>query len=604
LRSDHNRDALLQGGGDIAFGTNLPCELSKVPRCARGSLVDRLTAIDFEPEPSLGVRRDAWFIARYSLCDVGTIALLAALTAIVFFTFRDYAISNDEAVQHHYGELILAYYASGFADRAVFSFQNLYLYGGLFDIAAVTLSDQLAIDPYELRHLLCALIGICGISATAATARLVAGPRAGLFGAVALAVCGSWYGGMFNHTKDIPLAAAMTGATYFLIRASRDLPNPRRRDVLAFGLLTGAALGIKVLGLLLLVYICAAIVMRVPRPILRERARRLRFALRAATAFMPALLTAYTLMIAAWPWAWLAPLNPIRGLVSFADFHYHIHTVLAGTVYEMATVPRWYVPIYLCIKLPVPTLFGAALAIVLTAFPRLSADVMNETRRCETAFLAFTVGFPLACQVILHGPAFTGLRHFLFVVPPLSVLAGIAFHAALTILSRWRRNLATTAAALIAVSFIRVAIVLTRMHPYEYLFYNQFVGGLEGASRRYVTDYWVNIMPEAVNDLEAFLQHDGHPAGGRTPFYSVAVCGERLPFEDRPHPNLEWTPDWPKADFFIAPTHMNCDQALVGRVVATIERLGVPIGLVKDRRAITRPPLSQGESTAPGKAKL
>jgi hypothetical protein len=54
------------------------------------------------------------------------------------------------------------------------------------------------------------------------------------------------------------------------------------------------------------------------------------------------------------------------------------------------------------------------------------------------------------------------------------------------------------------------------MHPYEYLFYNQFVGGLEGASRRYVTDYWVNIMPEAVNDLEAFLRHDGHPAGAQT----------------------------------------------------------------------------------------
>jgi hypothetical protein len=180
-----------------------------------------------------------------------------------------------------------------------------------------------AIDPYELRHLLCALIGICGIGATAATARLIAGPRAGLIAAVALAVCGSWYGGMFNHTKDIPLAAAMTGATYFLIRASRDLPNPRRRDVLAFGQLTGTALGIKVLGLLLLVYICAAIVMRVPRPILREPTRRLHFALRAVYS---GTVDRLTLMIAAWPWARLAPLNPIRGLISFADFHYHIHT--------------------------------------------------------------------------------------------------------------------------------------------------------------------------------------------------------------------------------------------------------------------------------------
>ena len=38
---------------------------------------------------------------------------------------------------------------------------------------------------------------------------------------------------MFNHTKGIPLAAFMAGAMYFLIRAARDLPTPRMRDVVA-----------------------------------------------------------------------------------------------------------------------------------------------------------------------------------------------------------------------------------------------------------------------------------------------------------------------------------------------------------------------------------
>jgi hypothetical protein len=553
-----------------------------------------LATIDFEPGLSLGLRGVAWFKARRSLCDAGTVILLGALTAIVIFTVRDYAISNDEAVQHDYGELILAYYSSGFADQALFSFQNLYLYGGLFDITAAALSHLFPIDPYELRHLLCALIGICGIAATAATARLIAGPRAGLMATAALGVCGSWYGGMFNHTKDIPLAAAMTGATYFLVRASRDLPSPRRSDVLAFGLLTGAALGIKVLGLLLLVYFCAVVTLSVPRPILRQPERSLRFVLKAAWAFMPALLIAYALMVATWPWAGLSPLNPIRGLITFANFHYHIHTVLAGTEYEMATVPRWYVPFYLAVKVPLPTLLGAALALVLVLVPRLASDVMNAPRHRETAFLIFTVAFPLSCQVIFHGPAFTGLRHFLFVVPLLAVLAGSAFDAALTTLARWHRELPTAATVLIAAWFMWIASVLVHMHPYEYLYYNEFVGGLAGASRRYATDYWVNVMPEAVKDLEDFLKHDSYQPGAQKNLYLVAVCGERLPFEDRPHPNLQWTADWPKADFFIAPTHMNCDRVLAGPVVATIERLGVPIGVVKDRRAITRPLLSQG----------
>jgi hypothetical protein len=46
---------------------------------------------------------------------------------------------------------------------------------------------------------------------------------------------------------------------------------------------------------------------------------------------------------------------------------------------------------------------------------------------------------------------------------------------------------------------------------------------------------------------------------------------------------------WEQADFFIAPTHMNCDRILDGKVIVAIQRLGVPIGYVKDRRALTRP---------------
>ena len=77
--------------------------------------------------------------------------------------------------------------------------------------------------------------------------------------------------------------------------------------------------------------------------------------------------------------------------------------------------------------------------------------------------------------------------------------------------------------------------------------------------------------------------------GGLSRRYTVAVCGERLPFEKRADARLQWTRDWRHADFFIAPTHMNCDRALDGKVVATVERLGVLIGVVKDRRTLIGP---------------
>jgi hypothetical protein len=539
---------------------------------------------------SLWSKTTRW-IARADACDIATVLLIAALVVIALCTFRDYAISNDEGVQHHYGELIIAYYTSGFRDLGVFNFQNLYLYGGLFDIVAVLLSHLFPIDPYDLRHILCALIGIGGIGAAAATARLVAGPRAALIATVALGACGAWYGTMFNHTKDIPFAAAMIGATLFLIRIARALPSPRLRDILAFGVLAGAALGMRVLGLLLVIYIGFAILLYLPWQGSALRARW-RFVIESSVRLLPALLLAYVIMILAWPWAALAPLNPIRGLLAFSEYQYPIRTVLAGQVYEMANTPRLYVPIYILIRVPLVTLFGAGLAMMFALVPRLTAGTLQPHRR-DIALVSLTVIFPLACQVICHGPAFTGLRHFLFVIPALAVLAGIGLDAAITALATRGRIAAFSGLAAVTACFVWNAVTLVRLHPYEYLFYNRMVGGLEGASRHYDLDYWFNSMPEALNQLEAYLRRT-EPGNTVLPsrIYSVAVCGERLSFDKTVTlPQLHWDfrHEWNESEFFIAPTHMNCDGDLDGKVIGTVERLGVVIAYVKDRRALTPP---------------
>jgi hypothetical protein len=396
---------------------------------------------------------------------------------------------------------------------------------------------------------------------------------------------------MFNHTKDVPFAAAMMGATLLLIRIARSLPSPRAGDIAAFGLLAGAALGIRVLGLLLVIYAGVAIVLYLPRPSPGHRARW-RFVIESSLRLVPALLLAYVIMILGWPWASLAPLNPIRGLLAFSEFQYDIRTVLAGQVYEMANVPRLYVPIYILIRLPLLTLFGAALAMMFALLPRLAAG-STQLRRRDIALVSLTVIFPLLCEVISHGPAFTGMRHFLFVIPALATLAGIGLDAAATALATRGRLVASGALAVVTAGLLSGAVTLLRLHPYEYLFYNSAVGGLEGASRRYDLDYWFSSMPEALNQLEAYLRRT-EPADASRParVYSVAVCGERLEFEKTVTlPQLRWDfkPEWNQSEFFIAPTHMNCDGDLDGKVIGTVERLGVTIAYVKDRRALIQP---------------
>ncbi len=519
--------------------------------------------------------------------------LLAALLIVALCTFKDYAISNDEGVQQRYGELIVEYYRSGFVARDLFTFENLYLYGGLFDLVAIALAHVVPMDVYELRHILCAVIGIGGVGAAAVTARLIAGSRAGLVAAIALTLCGVWYGSMYNHTKDIPFAAAMAGTTLFLVRVSRRLPSPRIIDVVAFGCFSGAALGIRSLGLLSAVYLGLAIIICLPwRAGLRAR---LRFAGGSVWMTVPAVLLAYLIMIVAWPWAALSPLNPIRGLFAFSEFHYPIRTMFAGHIYEMAGVPRLYVVGYLLIRVPLIVLAGAGLG--MASLLQQSQERGEHRRASEIVLVSLTVIVPLMSQLALHGPAFTGMRHFLFVLPPLATLAGVGFNALFDKFAERSVLMTLAAFALVCACILQEGSTLVRLHPYENLYYNSLVGGLPGAFRRYDMDYWFNSMPEATRMLEAFVRDRIPVEAGQAPkVYSVAVCGERLPFDRTVSlPQLHWDfgSEWDELEFFIAPTHMNCDRDLDGEVIAIVERLGVPIAYVKDRRAVVKRPMAR-----------
>ena len=259
----------------------------------------------------------------------------------------------------------------------------------------------------------------------------------------------------------------------------------------------------------------------------------------------------------------------------------------------MAHVPRWYVSAYLLIKLPLVMLAGLAFALLFTLSPRLSRPVLPPRARREIAIVAFTIVFPVLAHAITQGPAFTGLRHFMFVVPPFAVLAGIGCDVLMRRL-RPRHPLASNGiAAVIAAMMLWNAINLLRLHPYEYLYYNSIVGGLQGAAGRYETDYWSNIMPEAVHQLAAYLARTERQSGPPEPYY-VTACAQHEQFEQATNARLLWMEDGKRADFFISTTHMDCDRRLPGKVIVRIERLGALIGVVKDRRAITRPDLAQG----------
>src|SRR5258708_22875605 len=117
---------------------------------------------------------------------------------------------------------------------------------------------------------------------------------------------------------------------------------------------------------------------------------------------------------------------------------------------------------------------------------------------------------------------FDGMRHFIFVLPPIAVAAALMMDRALSGLSEVPCRQAIYAAlGLYGVAHVATMVLL---HPDQYVYYNAFVGGVDGAQQKFKIDYWANSYAEAVRGLQTYLQNQ-YGADFEEREFTVAVCG-------------------------------------------------------------------------------
>src|SRR3978361_2394319 len=100
------------------------------------------------------------------ICDDLAIFALAVVTLVAGLTFRDYGLGWDDYTHAEYADLLLRMYGSGFRGTGALSFANLCMYGGGFDMAAALLHKTIALELFETRRLLGAVVGVAGLAVT------------------------------------------------------------------------------------------------------------------------------------------------------------------------------------------------------------------------------------------------------------------------------------------------------------------------------------------------------------------------------------------------------------------------------------------------------
>jgi hypothetical protein len=514
--------------------------------------------------------------------------LLLGAAALIGLTFTDYGVTWDEDVHNWYGYFALDYYLSLFTDERALNWLNLYNYGAAFDMIAAALNKFSPLGVYETRHLLNGFVGLVGLLGCWKLGRVLGGARTGFIALLFLLLTPNYYGQMFNNPKDIPFAVGGVWATYYMVRIQPTLPHPSWRLLVKMGLAIGLALGVRVGGLLFLCYL--GLLLGLSAAWQGMAARRLSLLITAGLTslwrvLLPVAGVAFAVMLVFWPWAQRDPIdNPLRALAFFSHETFPFNTLFDGRFVPAGDLPWEYLPTYILLALPelVLMLLAIAAAVAVIALTRSDTWARRETV-LGLFLLGFTIAFPVGYAIAIKAVLFDGMRHFIFVLPPIAVAAALIADRTLTRLSALPYRAPIYAAlALYGAAHVGTMVML---HPDQYVYYNAFVGGVDGAQRKFKLDYWANSYAEAVHGLEDYLRHQ-YGANFEEREFTVAVCGPPISARYYFPDNFRLQHRQDRAEFFIAFTKDNCDRSLPGRPVYRVERMGALLSVVLDRRDI------------------
>jgi hypothetical protein len=512
-----------------------------------------------------------------------TVAGAAALTVIavvMLATVGGYGITWDEQFQSAYGDQVIAWYQSGFHNDAALTYRDLYLYGSLFDVFAQLVARISPLDLYTDRHIVNVAFALTGLAGTWRLGVLVIGARGGFLAMGLTALTPMFYGHSFNNPKDIPFAVLFVWTLCFLLESTRSIPHIRLPSAAKLTASFGALLAIRPGGIFVFGYIVLWWLLSHVRG-----GDSLRAAIRKTAIPLAAVLGgAWLIMLAFWPWGQVNPIvNPLLGIRRAARFSFTGPTLFFGQQVPARPAPLEYVPTWFALQLPEAYLVALAAGLLSLAVQRSTPTTDEDRQRAVTlGFLGFVVLFPILVAVLMRSALYDAVRHFLFVIPPLAVLAAAAIESSL------RPPMPRAVRAAVAAATLAAAAVTARdmaaLHPYESVYFNRLVaGGLRGVDGRFETDYWGNSYREGIEWVMNNVPGEGIRVANcsnpfQTSYYLRGAAGTRfIPVL------LEQNPD-----ILLATTRGDCYRNAGGRVLHTVERQGVALLYVFDLRAKSR----------------
>ena len=507
--------------------------------------------------------------ARYPL-----VFFLLLYLLFVLFTYRDYGVAWDEYDVYSRGEALFRYFFGKGLDPSYFltndgKADGWVLYDYWYPLALSLLNPGFSMEYFHWLNLFFAAVVF--IAAYELLYFQYRKPSAALLGPVFLFLMPRFLGHAPFTPRDLGFAvtyfAALAGL--FLLRA-----KPGYWKVPVLGLLFGMAQASRVVGLSLYVIWVLfyfydwnqdkALWWHKPE----SRKKHIRFVRDLALTFGVSL----AFMAATWPY--LAHgffSHALEVLKAASRFPWTGDFLFMGRMVSATDLPWYYLPVWILISTPLFILFflaalpwfaGAKSKTAFTAETqrrRVKAEFKPETikhffsaslRLCGEIFSGSSLGecfqnrllvfFSLALAVnlalvfIFKPVVYLGMRHFLYLLPILGLLAALS---AVEFWLNFRpKAFFRPVVFLTVLNMLAVGFQLWKLHPYEYVYFNELTGGLKGAYGRYEIEERGTSAKEAVEWLaqNRFTDPDKtyHVSSYQDPFQTLYYLPHNVKYED------------------------------------------------------------------------
>jgi len=440
------------------------------------------------------------FISTSSIYRMLFYIFSLVLLIVIPVLSRDVGLSGDEEKHYRQAEKVYNYYATMGKDQSALSDpeNKLNYYGQSFDLLTYVFNKAFSIDkPFEARHILNAITGFLTIFFSGLLAVFLAGYRAGLITLILMFITPSFLGHSFNNPMDIPYALGYVFTIYQVFRFLQQLPHFSIRTAVWITIGIAFTISIRIGGLVLIPYLFAfaglyVLVNKWEYPFLSKNYRR--FVWKGLLYLVIISISSYLLSLLLWPYGLQKPLrNPFEALKMMTNISVSIRVLFDSAIHWSNRLPWYYISKNILYTVPAVILAGFLLNIFLVGLYR------KQFKPVFAFFLFFAFLFPIYYVIYKDSNVYGGWRHLLFVFPPMAILASISFSTLITYIRS--RYLKWAPVIILSAGMIHPARFIITNHPFEYMYFNEIMGGINSAYGKFETDYYLNSLRQGCNWL-------------------------------------------------------------------------------------------------------